>query len=82
MSDSKRKLLLPTGLVLVAAVTGVAGCQHRVTVDPIRVEPLYVTLDIRLRVDDELDDFFDFEEPQPQPPDGAPPEESDQGAPS
>ena len=83
MTDSAGQPFRRAGPVLVAAVAAVVmGCQHRVTVDPIRVEPLYVTLDITLRVDRELDDFFDFEEAAPTPPDGGPPEETDQGAPS
>jgi hypothetical protein len=37
------------------------GCQPTVTVNPIEVKPIYMTLDINLKVDRELDNFFDFE---------------------
>jgi hypothetical protein len=33
-----------------------------VDVQPIRVEPIHMTLDVNIRVDRELDQFFDFEE--------------------
>lgn len=39
-----------------------AGCTHRVDVEPIRIEPIYMTLDIRVRVDRELEEAFDFED--------------------
>ena len=43
---------------------GVAGCtQHRVEVQPIKVEPIYLTIDVNVRVDRELDDFFDYKQP-------------------
>jgi hypothetical protein len=83
MTDSRRQLYRRASLVLVVALLiGVMGCQHRVTVDPIRVEPLHVTLDITLRVDRELDDFFAFEDPGQVYPDEAPLEETPEGAPS
>jgi len=34
----------------------------RVTVDPIKVEPIHITMDINIKVDRQLDDFFDFED--------------------
>lgn len=41
----------------------VGGCtRHTVDVQPIRVEPIHMTLDVNIRVDRELDRFFDFEE--------------------
>jgi hypothetical protein len=46
----------------VAGIIALAGCTHRIKVDPIKVEPIHLTLDIRLQVDRELDEFFDFEE--------------------
>lgn len=36
----------------------IAGCMH-VTVDPIEVKP--ITLNVNLKVDRQLDDFFAFE---------------------
>lgn len=39
-----------------------AGCTHQVQVEPIRVEPIHVTVDVRVKVDRELESFFDFEE--------------------
>ncbi len=41
-----------------------AGCkvQHEVEVKPIKVEPIHITVDVNLRIDRQLDDFFDFEE--------------------
>jgi len=58
------------GIALAAALAagvpaGLAGCAQRVTLDPIQVEPIHLTLDITLRVDRELDRFFDFEDPAP-----------------
>lgn len=46
---------------------GVAGCtQHRVEVQPIKVEPIHLTIDVNVKVDRELDEFFDYKDP-PQP---------------
>lgn len=49
-----------------------AGCNtaHKVEtdntvnvkVDPIEVKPIYATVDINIKVDRELDDFFEFED--------------------
>lgn len=42
-----------------------AGCaRHTVDVQPIRVEPIHMTIDINVRVDRELDEFFDFRQEQ------------------
>ena len=35
------------------------GC---VKVEPIKVEPIHITMDINIKIDRQLDDFFDFEE--------------------
>jgi len=50
-------------LVGCAALTG--GCLH-VKTDPIKVEPIHITMDIYIKVDRALDDFFAFEK-QPAP---------------
>ena len=42
----------------------VAACfTHTVKSDPIAIQPIHITMDINLRVQRELDDFFDFEKP-------------------
>ena len=43
------------------AVLLILGCTHQVNVAPITIEPIHVTMDIRIRVDRQLEDFFDFE---------------------
>ncbi|MCC7146116.1 MAG: hypothetical protein IT443_06690 [Phycisphaeraceae bacterium] len=40
---------------------GLWACTPTVKIEPIKVEPIHVTLDINLKVDRELDDFFAFE---------------------
>jgi hypothetical protein len=65
-SDQEEEMKLP--LLIAATVVGlglfVASCtKHQVQVDPIEVKPIHVTVDINLKVDRELEDFFDFEEP-------------------
>jgi hypothetical protein len=47
---------------LAAALTGAAGCiSHRLDA-PIEIKPIHITMDINLRVQRELDEFFDFED--------------------
>lgn len=37
----------------------VCGCtQHKVEVAPVKVEPIHITIDVNVRVDRALDDFF------------------------
>lgn len=53
-----------THLALIAtacAAAALTGCKPTVTVNPIEIKPIYMTLDINLKVDRELDNFFDFE---------------------
>jgi hypothetical protein len=38
-----------------------ASCAH-VTVDPIEVKPIYITMDVNIKVDRQLDNFFAFED--------------------
>jgi hypothetical protein len=47
-----------------AVLTG--GCVHTVKVEPIKVEPIYVTMDVYLKIDRELDNFFSFERTEGQ----------------
>ena len=39
-----------------------AACvSHRVASEPIEIKPIHITMDINLRVQRELEEFFDFE---------------------
>jgi hypothetical protein len=41
----------------------VASCtSHTITVEPIEVKPIHMTMDINLKVQRELEKFFDFED--------------------
>lgn len=48
-------VILSTGLILSAM-----GCatEHRVTLEPVEVKPIHITIDVNIRVDRALDDFF------------------------
>ena len=47
-------------LLLLSAHTVMIGCGPTVKVDPIRVEPIHITLDVNIRLDKKLNDIFDF----------------------
>jgi len=51
---------LKTCLALAAALV-VTSCA-RVKIDPIKVEPLHITVDVNIKVDRQLDEFFAFED--------------------
>ena len=54
---------VPAG-VLYALVT-VTGCTHHtVEVEPVEIAPIYLTMDLNIRIQRELDEFFDFEDPE------------------
>lgn len=46
---------------LAAMVSLMASCA-KVSVDPIKVEPIYITVDVNIRVQRDLESFFDFED--------------------
>ena len=55
----KRSLLLAGAVALPALV----GCtRHTVEVKPVKVEPIHITIDVNIKIDRQLDDFFDFED--------------------
>ncbi|MBL8897046.1 MAG: DUF1318 domain-containing protein [Planctomycetes bacterium] len=47
---------------LVLALLPLACTSHRISVDPIEVKPIYVTVDVNVKVQRELDEFFEFED--------------------
>lgn len=67
------KLLLWT--IPLAAASLLGGCiEHRVKAEPIEIKPIYITVDVNVKVDRELDNFFDFEDEYTKPADGSTPE--------
>ncbi len=38
------------------------GCTPTVKVEPIKVEPIHIVVDVNITVDEKLDEFFDFED--------------------
>ena len=51
----KDTLILLGALLILAA----AGCtQHKVEVAPVEVKPIHITIDVNVKVDRALDDFF------------------------
>jgi hypothetical protein len=45
---------------LVLAVMAVGGCQtsHEVEVKPVEIKPIHITIDVNVKVQKALDDFF------------------------
>ncbi len=56
----------PRAAVLSAALL-TACFSHTVESAPIEIKPIHITMDINLRVQRELDEFFDFEETAKSP---------------
>lgn len=54
------KLRLWASLIL--ALVLLAGCTHEVEIKPIRVEPIYIKVDINIRLQKEFENLFAFEE--------------------
>lgn len=47
-------------LLAISVITSFAGCtQHKVEVAPVKVEPIHITIDVNVKVDKALDDFFE-----------------------
>lgn len=53
-----RKLFFIALFLIVFVFT---GCQssHQVEVKPVEIKPIHITIDINIKVDKALDDFFD-----------------------
>ena len=51
----KTRLILPVAFILLTSF----GCtQHKVEVAPVEVKPIHITIDVNVKVDKALDDFF------------------------
>jgi hypothetical protein len=67
VSTLTRQLTRSAPLLLAAACASCARLDTKSEVDvkPIRVEPIHITVDVNVRIDRELDQFFAFEEQIP-----------------
>ena len=54
-----KRILLPTAAV-VFVLGGLAACatRHEVEVKPVEIKPIHITIDVNVKVDRALDDFF------------------------
>ena len=54
-----KKVLLPMA-AMVWAVWGLSSCatRHEVEVKPVEIKPIHITIDVNVKVDRALDDFF------------------------
>ncbi|BBO68795.1 hypothetical protein DSCA_27250 [Desulfosarcina alkanivorans] len=54
-----KKMLLPLAAT-VWAVWGLSSCatRHEVAVEPVEIKPIHITIDVNVKVDRALDDFF------------------------
>ena len=65
-----KKVLVLAGAVLFVFT---AGCktQHKIEVAPVEIKPIHITIDVNIKVDRALDDFFgdldDVEEESAKP---------------
>jgi hypothetical protein len=57
----RNMMVKPLMILLGAALVFFAyGCtQHKVEVAPVEVKPIHITIDVNVKVDKALDDFFD-----------------------
>ena len=59
------KSTIVCSLILTAILTFSACTKHEVEVKPVEIKPIHITIDINIKVDKALDDFFgDLDEVQ------------------
>jgi len=59
MNRLAKAMLTTTGVWLALLCSG--GCKHTVAIEPIEIRPIHITVDINVRVEERLNNFFDFE---------------------
>lgn len=57
MNDPFRSRLLAGAGCLLALTSG-CWSSHRVKVEPVEIKPIHITIDVNVRVERALDDFF------------------------
>lgn len=55
----KKTILM--SIMLFGLLTLLSACQtrHEVALAPVEIKPIHITIDINLKIDKDLDDFFD-----------------------
>ncbi len=56
MKDIRSTLL--GGIVVATLLMGVSCTKHEVNVAPLEIKPIHITLDVNVRIDKAVDDFF------------------------
>lgn len=47
------------GVLLLGTILLLPGCtSHQVRVEPVEIKPIHITIDVNIKVDRALDDFF------------------------
>jgi hypothetical protein len=54
-----QKVLVPIVLFIIFIVFPGCSTKHEVAVKPIEIKPIHITIDVNIKVDKALDDFFD-----------------------
>ena len=53
-----RSVLVLLGATVLIAIAQACATRHEVEVAPVEVKPIHITIDVNVRVDRALDDFF------------------------
>ena len=54
----QKKVVVLLGIAVLLFVTA-CSTRHEIAVAPVEVKPIHITIDVNVRVDKALDDFFD-----------------------
>jgi len=57
-----RRYAMVTKIITITAAGAVLlilSCSHAVEVKPVEVKPIHITIDVNVKIDKALDDFFD-----------------------
>ena len=46
-------------IMAAGAVLLMLSCSHAIEVKPVEVKPIHITIDVNVKIDEALDDFFD-----------------------
>lgn len=49
---------LLSGCIIATLLLGVSCTRHEVNVKPVEIKPIHITIDVNVKVDRALDDFF------------------------